>query len=238
LSAELAKTIENAFRDVNIAFANEMALVCESLGVDVYRIRELVNDLERVNMHEPGAGVGGHCLPKDTWLLRYGLYEYGAWKIEPEIITLCRRINNYMPIHMANLVENALQEKGIQVRNSTVTVLGAAYLENTDDTRNTPTALLVGALLAKGAEVRIHDPYVQSWEFTNHEIQRDLFESAKNSDCLALVTKHKEYYSLNLKKLNGLMRTPIIVDGRNVFDSKNIRECGFEYRSIGKAGIE
>ncbi len=83
LSAELSKTIENAYRDVNIAFANEMALVCESLGVNIYEIIELINARHDRHMHIPGAGVGGHCLPKDPWLLRYGLYEYGTWKVEP-----------------------------------------------------------------------------------------------------------------------------------------------------------
>ncbi|MHA2059134.1 MAG: nucleotide sugar dehydrogenase, partial [Candidatus Thorarchaeota archaeon] len=97
LSAELSKTIENAYRDVNIAFANEMALVSESLGCDIYEIIELINARDDRHMHIPGAGVGGHCLPKDPWLLRFGLYEYGTWKVEPEIISLSRRINNHMP---------------------------------------------------------------------------------------------------------------------------------------------
>ncbi|MBY8998956.1 MAG: nucleotide sugar dehydrogenase, partial [Candidatus Thorarchaeota archaeon] len=96
LSAELSKTIENAYRDVNIAFANEMALVSESLGADIYEIIELINARDDRHMHIPGAGVGGHCLPKDPWLLRFGLYEYGTWKVEPEIISLARRINNHM----------------------------------------------------------------------------------------------------------------------------------------------
>ena len=108
LSAELSKTIENSYRDVNIAFANEMALVCESLGVNIYEIIELINARQDRMMHIPGAGVGGHCLPKDPWLLRYGLYEYGTWKVEPEFISLARRINNHMPVHMSELVENAL----------------------------------------------------------------------------------------------------------------------------------
>jgi UDP-N-acetyl-D-mannosaminuronic acid dehydrogenase len=213
LTAELSKTIENAYRDVNIAFANEMALVSESLGVNVYEIRELVNELPSRNMHIPGAGVGGHCLPKDPWLLRHGLYEYGSWKVEPEIISLSRRINNHMPIHMSYLVENALKARGRSLQGATVTILGAAYLENSDDTRNTPAAALVGALIAKGAEVRIHDPYVRDWDFGPHEILNDLQEAAKDSDCLALVTKHEDYLSLDLSDLKKVMRTPTVVDG-------------------------
>ena len=238
LTAELSKTVENAYRDVNIAFANEIALVCESLGVNVYEIREYVNELDSRDMHIPGAGVGGHCLPKDTWLLRHGLYEYGSWNMEPQMISLARRINDHMPAHMAYLVENILSIKGISIQNATITVLGAAYLENSDDTRNTPAAPLVASLMSKGAEVRIHDPYVKDWEFGPQEIEADIEKSIENSDCLALVTKHAEYYDFDLDHVKSLMRTPAIVDGRNVFDQDAVEKAGFEYRCIGKRGAE
>ncbi len=238
LSAELAKTIENAYRDVNIAFANEMALVSESLGVNIYEIIELINARHDRHMHIPGAGVGGHCLPKDPWLLRFGLYEYGTWKVEPEIIALSRRINNHMPVHMADLVENGLQARGVSIQDATVVILGIAYLENSDDTRNTPAAVLSAALQSRGATVRLHDPYVREWEFSSHEIMTNLMKAAKDADCLALVTKHQEYYSLDLDALKRVMRTPVLVDGRNVFDTKFVMEKGFEYRSVGKSGVQ
>jgi len=237
LSAELAKTIENAYRDVNIAFANEIALVCESLGVNVYEIIELINARHDRHMHIPGAGVGGHCLPKDPWLLRYGLYEYGSWKIEPEFISLARRVNNHMPIHMADLVENALQTRGVSIQDATVTILGIAYLEDSDDTRNTPAATLAAALQIRGATVRLHDPYVKEWEFGPQSVESDITKAAKGADCLALVTKHSEYFSLDLDSIKKVMRTPTIVDGRNVFDIKKVEGKGFEYRCVGKAGI-
>ncbi len=237
LTAELAKTIENAYRDVNIAFANEMAMVCESFGVDVYEIIRIVNARHDRHMHIPGAGVGGHCLPKDPWLLRYGLYEYGSYKMEPEIISLARRINNHMPIHTTNLVENALLSRQIDPHDAIVVILGLAYLENSDDTRNTPAAAVETALQSKGAKIRLHDPYVRQWAFSEHPVYRDVYEAAKGADCLVLVTRHQEYFTLDLDRLKSVMRTPIIVDGRNVFDRVAIEAKGFEYRSIGKAGI-
>jgi UDP-N-acetyl-D-mannosaminuronic acid dehydrogenase len=237
LTAELAKTIENAYRDVNIAFANEIALVAESLGENIYEIIDLVNVLPSRNIHTPGAGVGGHCLPKDSWLLRHGLYEYGSWKMEPEFITLARRINDQMPIHMSYLVEDALQSQGVPIEGAKVTVLGVAYLENSDDTRNTPAAPLIATLQSRGAEVDLHDPHVREWDFGPLEIERDIMTAAKGSDCLALVTKHKEYYSMNLDEIKTVMRIPSIVDGRNVFNTEEVRAKGFEYRAIGKVGI-
>ena len=236
LTAEISKTIENSYRDVNIAFVNEMALVCESLGVNVYEIIELINELPSRNLHIPGAGVGGHCLPKDTWLLRFGLNEYGTHKMEPRFITLAREINNHMPIHMALLVEDALNSKGLATHNANVTILGAAYLENSDDTRNTPAATLVSVLESKGAKITIHDPHVNEWEFGTHKIGQDLNKAAQDADCLALVTRHREYIELDFESLKGLMRTPVIVDGRNVFDEDDLTSKGFEYRAIGKSG--
>jgi UDP-N-acetyl-D-mannosaminuronic acid dehydrogenase len=238
LSAELAKTIENAYRDVNIAFANEMALVCESLGVNIFEIIELINARHDRHMHIPGAGVGGHCLPKDPWLLRYGLYEYGSWKIEPEFISLARRVNDHMPIHMADLVENALQARSVAIQDANITVLGVAYLEDSDDTRNTPAAVLVAALQGRGAKVRLHDPYVKEWEFGPQKIEPDIMKAVKGADCLVLVTKHSEYRSLDLDSIKEVMRTPAIVDGRNVFNMKKLESKGFEYRCVGKQGIK
>lgn len=238
LSAELAKTIENAYRDVNIAFANEVSMICESMGVNVYDIIKVINARHDRHMHIPGAGVGGHCLPKDPWLLRYGLYEYGTWKIEPEFISLARRINNYMPVHMSNLVENALMARGVQIHEAIVTVLGVAYLEDSDDTRNTPAATLVASLQTKGVSVRLHDPYVHQWEFGPLEVEKDIYKASKGADCLALVTKHSQYFKLDLDKIKKVMRTPTIVDGRNVFDTQSVIAKGFEYRAIGKRGIQ
>jgi UDP-N-acetyl-D-mannosaminuronic acid dehydrogenase len=232
LTAELAKTVENAYRDVNIAFANEIALVCESLGVDVYEMRELINARPDRHMHLPGAGVGGHCLPKDTWLLRFGVKEYGTRDVDMAMITLARRINDSMPEHMMRLVEEALDEAGREVKGSRVAVLGLAYLEDSDDIRNTPAEPLIHALQARGAWVMVHDPFV--WGYEGPELTRDLDEALRGADCLALVTKHRMYFDLDLEHVKSLMRTPVIVDGRNVFDAKACREAGFVYRGIGK----
>jgi UDP-N-acetyl-D-mannosaminuronic acid dehydrogenase len=237
ITAEVSKTIENAFRDVNIAFSNEMALVCESLGVDVYEVIELVNELDSRMMHIPGAGVGGHCLPKDTWLLRHGLNEYGSQDVEAKFISLARDINNFMPIHMANLIEDALEKKGVKIEGATVTILGIAYLENADDTRNTQALALINTLEEKGAKVVLHDPYVLNWDLGRHEIERDIYAAAKDSDCLALVTRHRDYYDLDFVKLGEIMKTRTLVDGRNVYDEEKLASFDFEYRGVGKVGL-
>src|SRR2546422_126663 len=138
VSAEITKTAENAYRDAQIAFANEVALICEELGANAYRVRELVNTCPGRDMLSPGAGVGGHCIPKDPWLLVSPVIHQ-----KPVLIPTAREVNDFMPIRMAQLCEEAMREAGRRIRNSRVAVLGLAYRENTDDARNSPAIPLI-----------------------------------------------------------------------------------------------
>ena len=241
LTAEVAKVVENTYRDVNIAFANEIALICESLGIDAFKVRELVNTLPNDpsnpssnphrNMHFPGAGVGGHCLPKDPWLLKYGLDTYGKFKFDPKLITDSRKLNQYMPIHTAELVENGLNEAGRDIKDSKIVILGVAFLENSDDTRNTPSKLLYEILQKKGAKPILHDPYVRDFELP---FAKDFNEIFKDADAIVLVTKHKDYLNLDLKSIKNQMRTPVFVDGRNVYQKDICEKQGFIFKGVGK----
>ncbi len=232
IAAELAKTIENSYRDVNIAFANEMALVCESMGVNIYDIIEVINARHDRHMHIPGAGVGGHCLPKDPWLLRYGAMKYGTHFREPEIISLSRRINDNMPVHLVELIGNLLNKQNLAFRESKITVMGVAYLEDSDDTRNTPARRVLSLLRSRNADVILHDPFVESID--GEKVEPDAQKAIKGSNCLVFVTKHSEYYKLDLSEIQKEMKTPIIIDGRNIFDSSKLRDLGFIYEAIGK----
>jgi UDP-N-acetyl-D-mannosaminuronic acid dehydrogenase len=232
LTAELAKTMENAYRDVNIAFANEMARICEAMGVDVYEIRDLMNARHDRHMHLAGAGVGGHCLPKDPWLLKFGVDTYGAYPVPMRLISLARRINDEMPRHLAHLTLQALDERGISPDGARIAVLGVAYLEDSDDTRNTPAIPLIDALQERCASVVAHDPYVR--ELDGYELTRDLALALEGADAAVLVTKHLQYFDLDLAWLRETMRTPVLVDGRNVFEAGVVRAVGFTYRGVGK----
>lgn len=234
LTAETTKTMENAYRDANIAFANEMALVCEKLGIDVYEVRRLINTRSERHMHEPGTGVGGHCLPKDTWLLRYGLQKYGDPDMEPQFISLARAVNDYMPIHLSNLVKAGLAEADIPLKEAKVALLGVAYLEDCDDTRNTPAYSVIGELESHGVEVIAHDPHVRAKDFPEAELTKDLEAALTGADCAAIITKHRPYYDLDLDLVKRVMRTPFIVDGRNVLEAEKIKAAGVAYKAIGK----
>jgi len=228
ITAEVVKTAENAYRDVEIAFANEVALICEKLGINVYEVRELVNKAPYRNMHLPGAGVGGHCLPKDSLLLSYGVKGI----LTPELMILARNLNKKMPSHTAGLLIDALKEKGMDAKGKKITVCGFAYLENSDDTRNTPSLGVINELKQKGAIIEVHDPFVKGYE--DLEIKKDLYSCVKDSDALVFVTAHSEYKNLDLNKVKGLMKTPIIIDGRNIFDKEEMIKKGFIYKGVGK----
>jgi UDP-N-acetyl-D-mannosaminuronic acid dehydrogenase len=240
LTAEVAKCAENTYRDVNIAFANEMALICESLGVNVYEVRRLVNTLP-INsnayreMHIPGAGVGGHCLPKDPWLLKYGLDTYGKVPFEPKVMIGSRMMNDYMPKHMFRLIKEALGEKNMGVRDASVCILGYAFLQNSDDTRNTPAYPLYRLLRDNGARVVVHDPYVKEYE-KDINLTHELDIALIDKDVLALVTAHECYNDLDLQEIKRKMKRdrPIIVDGRDGFDKDRCIKDGFIYRGVGK----
>jgi UDP-N-acetyl-D-mannosaminuronic acid dehydrogenase len=247
MTAEVSKTVENAYRDVQIAFANEVGLLCESLGIDVHEVRKLVNGLPNDpsaphanpvrNMHFPGAGVGGHCLPKDTWLLMHGYDTYAESKHQypTSVLTTARHLNDWMPIHMVDLLEAALAEAGKQIRGSRICVLGYAFLENSDDPRNTPTETLLKELGSRGATCVVHDPHVK--EDDGHPIERDMNGALKGCDAMVLMTKHEEYRSVTPEGLTSLLRSLIVIDGRDMFDPREFLDRGFIFKGVGKGNI-
>jgi len=247
MTAEVAKTVENAYRDVQIAFANEVAILCETLGTDVYRVREFVNGLPNDpsvpqanpvrNMHLPGAGVGGHCLPKDTWLLMYGYKQRARLGNEypSSLLIDARQLNTWMPVHMVDLLESALKEANKKLAESMICVLGYAFLENSDDSRNSPTIPFLKELKKRGASYKIHDPYIKNDE--GYQVEPVLGIALKDCDAVVLMTKHDEYKSLNPEILMGLLKTKVIIDGRNLFPAEEYLAKGFIYKGIGRGDI-
>jgi UDP-N-acetyl-D-mannosaminuronic acid dehydrogenase len=224
-TAELVKTVENAYRDVQIAFANEVALICEAVGADVWKVRELVNKSPYRQMHLPGAGVGGHCIPKDPWLLAYGIH---GKKIPLRIIPSARAVNDSMPLHMVELLEKSLAASGQEISKSRIAILGFAYLEDSDDTRNSPSEVLVRRLREMGATVVIHDPWVE-------EYGGDPMERVRGADAAVLMVAHTAYRELDLNLLAAALRTPILIDGRHFFDPTTVQAAGLVYRCLGTA---
>jgi nucleotide sugar dehydrogenase len=193
-------------------------------GADVWQVRDLVNKSPGRNVHLPGAGVGGHCIPKDPWLLVHAARRAG---ISPLLLPAARRTNDRMPQHMADLVVAALGEFGRTIQQARVAVLGYAYLENSYDTRNTPSDPLCAYLRELGAEVHIHDPYIE-------EYCRPLAEVVANVDAIVVMVRHDAYRDLDLAVVRAQVRLPILIDGRRTFRPEAAQQAGFHFRSLGR----
>ncbi len=227
LTAEVVKTFENTYRDVEIALANEFARYCDQLGVDFHAVRALVNRVEDRNLHLPGTGVGGHCIPKDTYLLAYGT----KGTFTPEMMLMARRINDAMPAYLAQRTIEQLRAVGRDPSQSKVAVLGLSYLGNSDDTRNTPSVPLVAKLREAGCEVQVHDPL--AGPVGGVQPETDLDAVIDGADALVIATAHEDYRNLDLPATAAAMRTPVLVDGRHVFQRHAAETAGFRYLGVG-----
>lgn len=229
-SAEVAKLAENAYRYVNIAFANELALMCERLCVDVKEVIELASTHPRVNIHRPGCGVGGPCLPKDTYLLLYSAKEK---KFRSKLIEASREVNEYMPIHVVELLAKALNESGKGVKNTKSLVLGSAYRGEIDDARNSPAEKIIRKLMSSGVDVAVYDPYSKKG-FGARKVE-NILDGAEGADSLVIVTDHKMFTELDLDAIKlSMNKKPVIVDGRRVLDPAKAKRKGFRYFGIGR----
>jgi UDP-N-acetyl-D-mannosaminuronic acid dehydrogenase len=251
-AAEVTKTAENTFRDLQIAAANQLALYCEAMGINFYDVRKGVDSLKGEGITRamlwPGAGVGGHCLTKDTYHLERGVKivneELNAGQLEPldfpegkdSLYVLARQINDFMPHHMFTLTKVALARIDKEIKGSKVALLGWAFLANSDDARDTPAEIYYRLCKETGAEVSIHDPHVLSYPGLDDEISQNLDEVIAGADVIAVLAGHKEYFSLKpeeVAKFAGV-KCPVIVDGRNVIDPDMWINGGFIYKGIGR----
>jgi UDP-N-acetyl-D-mannosaminuronic acid dehydrogenase len=223
LTAELVKTVENAYRDVQIAFANEVALISAALGGDVWRVRDLVNKSPGRQMLMPGAGVGGHCIPKDPWLLAYAVKDR---EIELKLIPAARSVNASMPVEVMKIIHKALGSRGLGIVGARILVMGYAYLEESDDRRNSPSEILVKRLVESGAEAIVHDPYIG--EYWGNPI-----EMAAGCDAVVFMVRHHDYFGIDLQCLRDGLRNPILVDGRGIFRPEAVRSVGMDYWGVG-----
>lgn len=225
--------IENIQRDLNIALMNELALIFERMNIDVMEVIKAASTKWNFNVYYPGAGVGGHCLPVDPYYLVKKAEELGY---HSKVITAGRAINDYMPVHVFELLVDALNEREKSVKNSKVVVLGFSYKENVGDPRESPVEIFVEELERRDARIHIVDPYIESEYLQKYgEVEKDVYSSLKGADAMVLMTAHREFRELELQRIKELMRTPILIDGRRVFEKDEAVVLGFTYRGIGAA---
>jgi UDP-N-acetyl-D-mannosaminuronic acid dehydrogenase len=242
-AAEVTKTAENTFRDLQIAAVNELALYCEAMGINIYDVRTGIDSLKGEGITRamlwPGAGVGGHCLTKDTYHLERGVQVLGQGTLdypqnEPSLYVLARHINDFMPLHMFRLTIDGLKRAGVLPKGAKIALLGWAFLSNSDDTRNTPAEPYRDLLLKEGALVSVHDPYVA--EYPGVPIVPFVEGALEGADAIVIFAGHHQYRSLDprvVRQLSG-RKHPVLVDGRNMADPNAYISEGFVYKGIGR----
>ncbi|MDF9590760.1 nucleotide sugar dehydrogenase [Bacillus tropicus] len=200
-TAEMSKLMENTFRDVNIALSNELAKICQNLKINVLDVIKMANKHPRVNLHQPGPGVGGHCLAVDPYFIVAKTPEIA------NIIQMSRDVNVSMPLYVCGNIEQLL--KGIE--SPKIAVFGITYKGNTDDMRESPALEIIDELYQKGYNVTIHDPYVKSDLFNLKTAE----EAVEGADLILVLADHNEFKTIDYSHFVSKMRQPILFDARN-----------------------
>ena len=231
-ASEMIKYASNAFLATKISFINEIARVCEKLDADVQVVSEGIGLDRRIGpaFLNAGLGYGGSCFPKDVLALARMSESIGA---HPQMLRAVMEINDAQ----VTLLVDKLHELVGPLRGLDIGVLGLAFKPNTDDMREAPSVRLISALLKKGAAVRAFDPAAMPRAATllpGVTMTRDAYDVARNVEALVVVTEWNEFRQLDLKRLKRLMKRPILVDGRNMFDPVTMKELGFVYRGVGR----
>jgi UDPglucose 6-dehydrogenase len=231
-TAEMIKYASNAFLATRISFINEIANICEALGADVKEVARGMGYDKRIGHHflEAGIGYGGSCFPKDVKALAYMAQVHGK---HPQLLQAVMDINAYQRKHVILKLQELLD--GLQGR--TIALLGLAFKQNTDDMRDAPSITIGDYLNEHGAKVRGYDPAameVARRVMPYLELAEDAYELVEGADAVIILTPWNEFKQLDMKRIQGAMRTPVMIDGRNLYEPAEMHELGFAYRGIGR----
>ena len=223
-TAEMVKLMENTYRDVNIAIANEFSRLSDRFEIDVWEAISIANLHPRVKILNPGPGVGGHCISVDPWFLV---------EAAPDITRLihtARNVNDSQPEFVVQLVRNMLGD----LKGRKITALGLAYKPDVDDFRESPALEIVEKLIALGCEVNIFDPYAATFQGLKDHLKKSVEEAAHDSDLLLLLVDHTEFRSLTPQAMKG-MQGKKVLDTRHCLDHALWQKAGFDISVLGSA---
>ena len=229
--AEAAKVIENVQRDINIALVNELARIFPALGVDVEDVLTAAATKWNFHRYTPGVGVGGHCIPVDPYYMIQRAADVG---VPAGLITAARAVNRSMPSHVAGVLSDLMWNANVPASKAKVLLLGWSYKAEVGDPRETPAKPLSETLTAKGIQVGVWDPHIQTEGFPSNVEVISSIEDAEGYDIVVLVTAHKSCIGIDWKCLMNKMRTPIVYDGRRVLDLDKLEKMGWQVHAVGK----
>jgi UDPglucose 6-dehydrogenase len=231
-TAEMIKYASNAFLATRISFINEISIMCEKMGADVIEVARGMGLDKRIGQHflQAGVGYGGSCFPKDVKALAYMAQTHGT---HPQLLNSVMEINDFQRKHILLKVQDMLS--GVQ--DKVIGVLGLAFKENTDDIRESPALSIARQLVNRGAIVRAFDPVAMENSarlLPGVTMCKDSYEVAEGADAIIIATPWNEFKQLDMQRVVKSMRTPILVDGRNMYNPEAMKALGFQYRGVGR----
>ncbi len=234
-TANAVKLTTNVFRDINIAFINEMAMLFEKLDIDIYKVLEAADKKYNFQVHYPGPGVGGPCLPVNSYQLLNSARKFDDNMLK--IVKAGRQINENMPFHIIDLLLDALKEANKTIDDSTILILGISYKPNVKDTQLSPAEHVVKKLQSLGAKVKIYDPYFKSTKIYDIDTENDLMSAVSGIDGVILVTAHKEFFDIEPTFLSSKTKNLAVIDSRGVMDKHAAKKAGLIFRGLGRGKV-
>lgn len=228
------KLTTNVFRYINIAFVNELAILCEKLGIDIMKVLEAADLKYNFQIHYPGPGVGGPCLPVNSTQILHSAKLAGNNLLK--MVSLSQEINEGMALHVVFLTSDGLKQVGKTIDKSKIVILGVSYKPDVKDIQITPAEAVIRKLQQEGAQVKIYDPYFKSTDIFDVKTDNNLIDAISGADAVILITAHKEFQNLEPSLFVAKMQTPVIVDTRGVIDTHLAKKAGVIYRGIGRGG--
>jgi UDPglucose 6-dehydrogenase len=231
-TAEMIKYASNAFLATKVSFINEIANICEKVGADVNVVAKGMGLDQRIGSKflHAGPGYGGSCFPKDTLGIAKIAEKYGY---RFEIVRSVMKVNEKQKERMVAKVKEALGN----LKGKTIAVLGLSFKPNTDDMREAPSLKIISSLQREGAKIRAYDPKAMEVArkiFKKIEYGKDPYDVAKGSDALLIITEWNQFRNLDLKRLQKIMKRPVFLDFRNIYEPAKMREMGFKYFAVGR----
>jgi nucleotide sugar dehydrogenase len=234
-TANAVKLTTNVFRDLNIAFVNELGILFEKVGIDIMEVLEAAKTKYNFQIHYAGPGVGGPCLPVNSYQMINLAKRMGFDTLKT--VETGRKINESMPNHVINLLKDAFDEAKKSIINSNILVLGISYKPDVKDIQITPAEIIIEKLKDLQTNILIYDPYYKSTKIFGLNTESTLIDALKKADALILVTSHKEFHNLDPIFLKSNMKTPILIDSKCIIDQQASKNIGFIYRGLGRGKI-
>lgn len=231
-TANAVKLATNVFRDINIAFVNELAIFFERLGIDIKTVLEAADKKYNFQIHYPGAGVGGPCLPVNSYQMLNSAKNIDENLLK--IVKIGRQINEHMPYHVVKLTKDALNEAGKHLDSSNILILGISYKPNVKDIQLSPAKIIISELEKSGSNIRIFDPYFKNVSVYGIQTENDLDQIISKVDAVIIVTAHSEFEKINSEYFRTKMKSPVLIDTRGLIDMYEAKKAGIIFRGLGR----